>query len=139
MTILFVDDDPNIRAMWKDQAQEAGFDTLFADCTDGAFAILNAPLKPDAVVADDEFPVAKGMPPRRGEGSSVLAYARYRKIPIRIAASGDEETRKKMVAIGHATLACPKQFAVDMLAHWESKKQNSVTERSGHDTPQSPN
>jgi len=123
MKILFVDDDPAIRDLWKDQREEAGIDIedvkmygcLYDACYNMGVASLQCQF--DIMVCDGELPLhSKDSTPRYANGIVALQEAKDCGIHHRIVVSGADGYCLRCVAEGLATETAKKEDVVALVA-----------------------
>ena len=114
MTILFVDDDESILAMYEEQCEEAGMENhvLFCCTSNTAMEIIAHNRCIGHVICDGKIPSAYGKFPNKKQGLRVLEYAKKNGIEERWIVSGDIEVQREACAEGLATRAAAKIDAV---------------------------
>ena len=118
MKILFVDDDPAIRDLWKDQCEEAGLENI--SVLPYGFSALEAIQRMGddiaVLVCDGELPMSWKGTPEYCIGKTVLQAAKDAGIPHRIVVSGDDGYCIRCVAEGLATETAKKEDVVALVA-----------------------
>ena len=126
MKVSFVDDDSSIIDMFKDQAEEYGIDSVFAeDAVSAIAAIDNHDI--DYLLCDGSIPAGHGRLPLQTNGRQVMfgACARYH-IKNIWCTSSDDVFAEKMVSDGYAARSVEKQDAVECLAvEMQEQKQTA--------------
>ena len=83
--VLIVEDDANLRELYRSALASAGYATVAVDDGMAALRLVDANIKPDAVILDLELPRVRG----RDVYEELQAHAETRSIPIIIVTGSD--------------------------------------------------
>jgi hypothetical protein len=120
MTIIIVEDDPDILAMYKDQwaelLAEATPHVEVEFCDNALHAVMELSDDTFILATDGSIPQRKGLKPEEGFSYSLLTVALEAGVEHRIIASSNWVLGDTYVARGVATEACDKTRLISRIA-----------------------